>query len=126
MEEGKVDVNEICVLLGIKAANTNEVKNVIETCKSQSLLKAISDVLKNMNISYEQKNNHEQDADRKFEMLNNFIEEAGIEMVTDVGFKDKETKSGMFMVLNSEKMVPLGKVMYTPKLNNNNTNWFNE
>ena len=126
MEEGKVDVNEICVLLGIKAANTNEVKNVIETCKSESLLKAISDVLKNMNISYEQKNNHEQDADRKFEMLNNFIEEAGIEMVTDVGFKDKETKSGMFMVLNSEKMVPLGKVMYTPKLNNNNTNWFNE
>ena len=37
MEEGKVDIEEICVLLGI-TNKINEVKNVIENCKSETLL----------------------------------------------------------------------------------------
>ena len=62
------------------------------------------------------------------ERLNNFIEEAGIEKVTDVGFKDtnKGNESGMFLMLNNKKMVPIGKVMYTPTIEYKNGNWSNE
>ena len=81
MEEGKVDLEEICVLLGVKGVKTKEVKNVIENYKSEMLLKGISEVLINMKISYDEENNKVQEDERKYEMLNNFIEEAGIEIV---------------------------------------------
>lgn len=125
MEEGKVDIEEICVLLGI-TNKINEVKKVIENCKSETLLKGISDVLKNMKISYDKNDNDEQENERKYEMLNNFIEEAGIEKVADIGFKDtnKGNESGMFLMLNNKKMVPIGKVMYTPTIKTKN--WSNE
>jgi hypothetical protein len=127
MEEGKVDIEEICVLLGI-TNKINEVKNVIENCKSETLLKGISDVLRNLKISYDENGNGDQENERKYEMLNNFIEEAGIEKVTDVGFKDtnKGNESGMFLMLNNKKMVPIGKVMYTPTIEYKNGNWSNE